>query len=72
MNVKAITTDEEHKTALAEVESLMNYDPAPDSPLGKYLGMLVSTVEAYEQKRWPIEKPTPEERAAFRAEQEKT
>jgi HTH-type transcriptional regulator/antitoxin HigA len=71
MNVKAITTDEEHKTALAEVESLMSYDPAPEAPLGQYLRELVSVVEAYEKKRWPIEKPTSEERAAFRAEQEK-
>lgn len=71
MQVKPITTDEEHKTALAEVESLMSYDPAPESPLGKYLVALVEVVEAYEKKRWPIEKPTPEELAAFRAEQEK-
>ena len=71
MNVKPITTDIEHKSALAEVQSLMEYDPAPDSPLGKYLSALVDVVEAYEKKRWPFEKPTPEERAAFRAEQEK-
>lgn len=71
MNVKDIKTDEEHKSALAEVESLMSYEPAPDSPLGKYLVALVTVVEAYEKKRWPIEKPTDEERAEFRAEQEK-
>ena len=67
MRVKPITSDTEHNQAMTEAKSLMEYNPAPESPLGQYLKILVEGIEAYEKKRWPIEKPTPEEAAAFRA-----
>jgi HTH-type transcriptional regulator / antitoxin HigA len=71
MQVKPIADDKHHAAALEEIRKLMDCNPAPESPLGQYLKALATVVEEYEKVRWPMEKPTSEEMAAFRAEQEK-
>lgn len=52
-------TDDNHKLALLRIDDLM-----------EELEALSGAVEAYEARRFPIAPPTPEEAAAFRAEQE--
>ncbi|MHB1104550.1 MAG: helix-turn-helix domain-containing protein [Devosia sp.] len=53
MDINPIKTDADHKNALREIDRLWT---APEgSPESDRLDMLVTLVEAYEQKRWPME-----------------
>jgi HTH-type transcriptional regulator / antitoxin HigA len=52
MNIRPIRTDEDHRSALAEIEKLWS---APDgTPKGDKLDILVTLVETYEDRRWPL------------------
>lgn len=57
MDIHPIRSDEDHAEALAEIERLWG---APvGSPEGDKLDVLATLVEAYEEKRWPIDAPDP-------------
>ena len=52
MNIRPIRTDEDHRSALAEIEKLWG---APEgTPKGDKLDILVTLVETYEDRRWPL------------------
>jgi HTH-type transcriptional regulator/antitoxin HigA len=53
MEIRPIRTDEDHRAALAEIESL--WDAEEGTEAGDKLDVLVTLVEAYETRRWPIE-----------------
>jgi HTH-type transcriptional regulator/antitoxin HigA len=53
MEIRPIRTDEDHRAALAEIESL--WDAEEGTEASDKLDVLVTLVEAYEAKRWPIE-----------------
>jgi HTH-type transcriptional regulator / antitoxin HigA len=57
MNLRPIVTDEDHREALEEIERLWN--PAPGSPEEAKFDALVTLVEAYERKQWPVERLDP-------------
>lgn len=57
VTVNPIRTEEDHETALREIEFLMSAEA--DSLEGDRLDILVTLVEAYEAKRCPIEAPDP-------------
>jgi HTH-type transcriptional regulator/antitoxin HigA len=57
MSIKPIRTEQDYRRALAEVERLM--DAQEDTPEADRLDVLVTLVEAYEDKRWPINAPDP-------------
>lgn len=57
MEIKPIRNEEEYTDALAEIERLWGASKA--SPEGDDLERLVSLVEAYEQKHFPIDAPGP-------------
>ncbi len=69
MRIKPITTDAEHEEALVEVARLMNRNPAEDTSEADRLGVLAALVEAYQDKRWPIDPPDPIEAITFAMEQ---
>src|SRR5437016_9803170 len=52
MDIRPIRTDEDHRSALAEIEKL--WGAAEGSPEGDKLDILVTLVEAYEERRWPL------------------
>lgn len=52
MDIKPIKTNADYEAALAEFDSLM--DAASDTPQGDRLDILVTLVEAYEAKRFPV------------------
>jgi HTH-type transcriptional regulator/antitoxin HigA len=57
LDIHPIRSDEDHAEALAEIERLWG---APvGSPEGDKLDVLATLVEAYEEKRWPIDAPDP-------------
>jgi HTH-type transcriptional regulator/antitoxin HigA len=51
MDVRPIRTEEDHRAALAEIESL--WDAAEGSPEEDRLDVLATLVDAYEERRWP-------------------
>ena len=59
MDIKPIKSDDDHNAALAEVEVL--WGAAEGTPRGDRLDVLVTLIEAYEAKRWPIEDMDPVE-----------
>ena len=69
MKIKPITTDAEHEEALAEIDRLMDRNPAVGTTAGDWLGVLAILVEAYEETRWPMDSPDPVEAIKFAMEQ---
>jgi HTH-type transcriptional regulator/antitoxin HigA len=68
MDIRPIKTDADHDAALREIERLWG---APEgSQEGDRLEVLVTLVEAYERKRFPIGMPDPIEAIQFRLEQQ--
>lgn len=52
-------TVEDYQETLHRIESLMDLDPSPDSAAGQELLKLVSQVEAYEERFYPITRVLP-------------
>jgi len=67
MDIKPIRTDTDYRTALKEVEMLMTAEP--NTPEGDKLDILVTLIEAYEQKHFPLDLPDPVEAIKFEMEQ---
>ncbi len=59
MEIKLIKTDKDYSDALQEVEKLMA--ATPDSPEGDRLEILVTLIESYEERNYPIPPPDPVE-----------
>ena len=67
MNVRPIRNESDYDAALAEVEGLM--DAKPGTLKGDRLDVLVTLLEAYEDKRWHIDPPDPIDAITLRMEQ---
>jgi HTH-type transcriptional regulator/antitoxin HigA len=67
MDIKPIKTDADYRAALKEIENLMS--AAPDTPEGEKLDVLVTLVEAYEARHYPLDLPDPVEAIKFEMEQ---
>lgn len=67
MNIKPIKTKTDYRAALKEIDSLMS--AKPNTPQGERLDVLVTLVEAYERKHYPLDLPDPVEAIKFRMEQ---
>jgi HTH-type transcriptional regulator/antitoxin HigA len=67
MTIKPIKTERDHQKALKEIEKL--WDARPNTAKGDRLEVLITLVEAYEQKHHGIEPPDPIEAIKFRMEQ---
>jgi HTH-type transcriptional regulator/antitoxin HigA len=67
MNVKPIKDESDYDAALAEIDGLM--DARPNTPEGDRLDVLVTLVEAYEEKHWRVNPPDPIEAIKLRMQQ---
>jgi len=67
MDIKPIKTDADYRAALKEVENLMMAEP--NTPEGEKLDVLVTLIEAYERKHFPLDLPDPVEAIKFEMEQ---
>ena len=67
MNIKPIRTDADYRVTLKEVEALMMAEP--NTPEGEKLDVLVTLIEAYERKHFPLDLPDPVEAIKFEMEQ---
>ena len=67
MDIKPIKTDADYRAALAEIETLMTADAS--TPEGERLDIMVTLVEAYERRHFPLELPDPVEAIRFQMDQ---
>ena len=67
MKIKPIRSNRDHQRALKQIDALM--DARPNSPEGDALDVLVTLVEAWEEKHHAIEPPDPIEAIRFAMEQ---
>jgi HTH-type transcriptional regulator/antitoxin HigA len=67
MMIKPIKTERDYRKTLKEIEGL--WDAKPNTPKGDRLDVLVTLVEAYEERHYKIEPPDPIEAIKFRMEQ---
>jgi HTH-type transcriptional regulator / antitoxin HigA len=67
MNIKPIKTDADYHAALKEIETLMMAEA--NTPEGEKLDVLVTLIEAYERKQFPLDLPDPVAAIKFEMEQ---
>ena len=53
MDIKPLRTDADYRAALKEVEGLMNAEP--DTPDSDQLNVMVTLIEAYEARHFPMD-----------------
>ncbi|BCK04439.1 transcriptional regulator [Vibrio cholerae] len=66
MDIRPIKTDADYRSALNDIENLMMAEP--DTVEGEKLDILVTLVEAYEAKHFPMDLPDPVEAIKFEME----
>ncbi|MBI5437724.1 MAG: transcriptional regulator [Nitrosomonadales bacterium] len=66
MDIKPIKTKADYRAVLKDIEGLMA--ASANTPEGERLDVLVTLVEAYERKHYPMELPDPIEAIKFRME----
>ena len=69
MEIRPIHTDADYRAVLREVSAYFENEPEPGSPEGDRFEVLVTLLEAYEAKHFPIDLPDPVEAIKFRMEQ---
>lgn len=67
MNIQPIKTEQDYKNTLVEIDTLMM--AKMDTPEGDRLDILVTLIEDYERKNYPINFPDPIEAIKFAMEQ---
>ena len=67
MNIKPIKTDADYRATLRDIEGLMS--AKPDTPQGDRLDLLVTLIEAYERRHFPLDLPDPVAAIQFQMEQ---
>ena len=70
--IKPIRTEADYQAALAAAETFFDVpiEPAPDSDEGATFDALVTLIEAYERKHYPIDPPDPIDAIKFRMDQQ--
>lgn len=67
MNIKPIKTKADYRAALKDLEALMG--AKANTSAGERLDVLVTLIEAYERKHFPLELPDPVEAIKFQMDQ---
>lgn len=69
MNIRPIRTHQDYEAALREASYFFDHEPEPGTEDGDRFEILLTLVEAYESKHYPMESPDPIEAIKFRMEQ---
>jgi HTH-type transcriptional regulator/antitoxin HigA len=69
MEIRPIRTKDDYKAALREVSAYFDNEPTPGTPDGDRFEILLTLVEAYESKHFPVDLPDPVEAIKFRMDQ---
>lgn len=67
MDIRPIKTEQDYNSAIKRIEEL--WGAKKDTPKGDELDLLVTLVESYEMKHFPIAPPDPIDAIKFRMEQ---
>ncbi len=67
MEIRPIKTEQDYDSAISRIEEL--WGAKKDTPDGDELDLLVTLVESYEMKHYPIAPPDPIDAIKFRMEQ---
>lgn len=67
MEIRPIKTEQDHNAAIRRIEVL--WGAKKDTPQGDEMDLLVTLVESYEMKHYPIAPPDPVDAIKFRMEQ---
>jgi len=67
MDIRPIKTEQDYNNAISRIEKL--WGAKKDTPEGDELDLLVTLVESYEMKHYPIAPPDPIDAIKFRMEQ---
>lgn len=67
MEIRPVKTEKDYRETLKEIESLMTAEPG--TPEGERLDVLVTLVEAYERRHFPLDLPDPVEAIKFAMDQ---
>ncbi|PXX95128.1 helix-turn-helix domain-containing protein [Halomonas sp. LBP4] len=70
MNIRPIRTEDDYLAALREVSAYFDNEPEPGTEEGDRFEILLTLVEAYEAKHFPVDLPDPIEAIKFRMEQQ--
>jgi HTH-type transcriptional regulator/antitoxin HigA len=68
--IHPIRTESDYRAALALIAPYFENEPEPDSDAGAHFEAMVTLIEAYEAKHYPIAPPDPLEAIKFRMEQQ--
>ena len=69
MKIHPIRNEADHRAALKALSKYFAHEPDPGTPEGDRFEVMLTLVEAYEAKHFPIEAPDPIEAIRFRMEQ---
>ena len=71
LTLQPIRSEDDYRAALKQVEQFFDaaQEPDPDSEEGAFFEALMTLVEAYERKHYPISPPDPIEAIKFRMDQ---
>lgn len=71
MTLTPIRSETDYRQALKQVEAYFDaaQEPDPDSEEGAHFEALITLIEAYERKHYPIDPPDPVDAIKFRMEQ---
>jgi HTH-type transcriptional regulator / antitoxin HigA len=67
--LRPIRTEVDHRAALKELSAFFDNEPEPGTPEGDRFEVMLTLVESYEAKHFPIDLPDPVEAIKFRMEQ---
>lgn len=69
MEIRPIRSEADYRLALREISAFFDNEPEPGTAEGDRFEVLLTLVEAYEAKNFPIDLPDPVEAIKFRMEQ---
>lgn len=69
MNIRPIRTDSEYREALKDVSALFDNEPELGTAEGDAFEIMITLIEAYEAKHFPLDLPNPIDAIKFRMEQ---
>jgi HTH-type transcriptional regulator/antitoxin HigA len=69
MEIRPINTEDDYKAVMREVSAYFDNEPVPGTEEGNRFEILLTLVESYEAKHFPIDLPDPIEAIKFRMEQ---
>jgi HTH-type transcriptional regulator/antitoxin HigA len=69
MTIRPIRNDQDYRAALKALSPLFDNEPEPGTPEGDHFDIMLTLVEAYEAKHFPVDLPNPVDAIRFRMEQ---